>query len=155
MKLYRTTAISAKRSFFKMRIPTGVFIIFMLLILGSGGAVIYYFYNQINSQSTTSLQNFSPVTQEPVSLTLNLSSPDDNSLVFSEDLLIQGKASPKTVVILSTNTQDYLLEPNKQGDFSITVKLQEGLNLLSVNAFDNLGNNKSENKTIYYSEEKI
>ncbi len=127
----------------------------MLLILGSGGAVIYYFYNQINSQSTTSLQNFSPVTQEPVSLTLNLSSPDDNSLVFSEDLLIQGKASPKTVVILSTNTQDYLLEPNKQGDFSITVKLQEGLNLLSVNAFDNLGNNKSENKTIYYSEEKI
>lgn len=152
MKLYRVTA---KKTLLKMRLPVGAFIFVMLLILALGGAGIYWFNSNFNPAALTTLQNMIPVTSEPVSLTLNLSSPEDNSLVFSEDLLIQGKTSPKAVVILSTNSSDLLLEPTPQGDFSVSVKLQPGLNLLSINAFDQAGIQKTENRTIYYSEEKI
>jgi len=159
MKLSRITTkkspIAKIKELLNMKFSTSVFVISMLSILIIGGAGIILFNNYFNPPAPDSLQSMTPVTTEPVSLTLNLSNPENNSMVFSEDLLIQGKTNPKSVVILSTNTEDLLLEPNQQGDFSLTVKLQKGLNLLSVNVFDNLGTSKVENRTIYYSEEKI
>lgn len=96
-----------------------------------------------------------PVTSAPVSLTLNLSNPDNDLLVFDSDLLIQGKTSPGATVIISSNEDDQVLEVNNQGEFSTTLILESGVNKLTVSSFDNSGSNKSEDRTIYYSKEKI
>lgn len=96
-----------------------------------------------------------PVTNTPVSLTLNLNNPDDNLLVNSPNLLIQGKTLPSIVVILSQDNKDSILQSSNLGDFSTTITLTEGINLFSVAVFDDKGNLKQESRTVYYSKEKL
>ncbi|MFH0936975.1 MAG: hypothetical protein V1808_01635 [Candidatus Daviesbacteria bacterium] len=96
-----------------------------------------------------------PVTTKPVSLTLNLTNPDDNLLVFDSDLLIQGKTSPNSSVVISLDDQDLVSQISKDGDFSTTVKLQSGVNYIMVAVFDGEENSKTESRTVYYSTEKL
>lgn len=137
-----------------------VFSICIALILAGGTLGAFYF---ISNNSSISLPkgtaNVSPVTKpvtsEPVSLTLNLTSPENELLVFDSDLLVQGKTSPKSTVILSLDDEDLTLLANDSGDFSTTVKLNEGANKIIVAVFDNLGNEKKEERAVFYSTEKI
>lgn len=99
--------------------------------------------------------NFKPVTSEVTNTTLNLSSPDDNQLVFDSNLLLQGKTTPGSTVLVSFEDSDMVVEVAENGDFSSTVYMDEGLNEFSVTAIDKAGNTKQEERTIYYSKEKI
>lgn len=96
-----------------------------------------------------------PVTSAPTAVNLNLSSPDDNTLVYEANILVQGKASPHSTIIISTNKDNQVSETGSKGDFSSTVKLESGLNRLSIAAFDTQGNIKRENRAVYYSTEKL
>lgn len=129
-----------------------LFLTFLLTVLA--GILIFYYFTSDNLVAPDSV-SITPVTKEPVSLTLSLSSPDDNFLTFDQDLLIQGKTSSSAVIILSSNNKDYVLEPSSKGNFSLTLKLENGVNQLLVKVFDNQGNSKSEERTVYYSSEKI
>lgn len=95
------------------------------------------------------------VTSTPANLTLALSSPDDNLLVFTPDLLIQGKTAPNATVILSREKEDLALHATSQGDFSTTVTLSAGANQFTLAVFDDSGDSKTESRTVYYSKEKI
>lgn len=128
---------------------TGIFLLSLAYILG-----FYFFLNPPVSEAEFLLKS-SPVTQKPISLTQTLSSPDDNLLIFEPDLLIQGKTAPHTIVILSTNEDDQILQSGNFGDFSASIKLDKGVNNLSTTVFDNSGTSKTEYRTIYYSTEKI
>jgi len=99
--------------------------------------------------------NLSPVTSAPVSLKLNLSAPDDNLLIFDNNLLVQGQTSTSAVVTASLNDKVQVLDINNKGEFSSTLLLDEGVNKLFLAVFDKEGNSKSEARTIYYSKEKI
>lgn len=136
---------------------------FFLIIafLAALAAFGYYAYQEkllapiLNQKPKVDLTLVRPVTSKPASLTLDLSNPGENLLVFTSDLLIQGKTLPEATVILSLNDHDQVLNVSAQGHFSQTIKLQEGLNELTVAAFDNQGNGKNEARTIYYSTEKL
>lgn len=126
-----------------------------LLVLGAGflGTFYYFTYYPI-AQKDTEVTRL-PVTSQPVSLTLYLSSPDYDQLVFNPNLLVEGKTSPEAVAIVNLNDDDQMIKASGQGDFSATLILQEGINQLSVTAFDNQGNRKTEDRTVYYSTEKL
>lgn len=129
---------------------------FFLLLLGLGFlAGLYLFLNPNKLATPADLISTGPVTSEPVSLTLNLSSPNDNILVFDPHILVQGKTIPKAIVILSSNSDDETLNVDNDGNFSTTIKLKEGVNEIDVASFDNLGNSKEEKRMIYYSPEKV
>lgn len=140
----------------KKAIGTGFFIISMLGIFITGLLLLGGLYLFLN-QGTLKKQEvgISPVTSEPVSLTLNLSSPNDNQLIFEPDILIQGNTTPNSTVILTTLDKDITVDTTPDGNFSLTLKLALGLNGLTVTVFDPQGNSKSENRTVYYSQEKI
>lgn len=97
----------------------------------------------------------SPVTLAPVSFVLNVSSPNDHALVFNSSLLLQGSTSPGSTVIASHNSSDEVIKVNSKGDFSATVALEPGINLMTITAFDQAGNSKTENRTVFYSKEKL
>ena len=126
-------------------------LVMLFLIVGITG---FYLYNQSKPETGPNL-NFQPVTKGPVNLTFNLSSPDDNILVYDGNLLVQGKASQGAVVLMSLNDEDQILDLSSSGDFSITAKLDEGLNELQISAVDSLGNSKVEARTVYFSKEKL
>lgn len=133
-----------------------LFIISMCLILIIGLGYIFGLYFLLNPQiPKENLITSLPVTKEPVSLTLVVNSPNDNSLVFSEDILISGKASENNIVIITSDNNDLILNPKKDGTFSLTYKLSPGTNNLLISSFDENGNNKQEQRMVYYSKEKI
>jgi hypothetical protein len=134
-------------SFFKIILA----IIAIGLILLAG---LYFFAPQLLNVQAPNLISTLPFTQEPVSLSLDLSSPDDNALVNSPDLLIQGKSSPGATVLLTAADGDHVLD-NSGDTFSYTLTLTEGPNIIYISAFDELGNRKVEKRSVYYSKEKL
>lgn len=137
-------------------LPSTLFLIVMSTILASGLLLIglYYYFTTYQSNPETS-PLFTPVTTEPVSLNFNLSSPEDNLLTFSSDLLIQGRAVSGATVILSLDSGEKILEQNTKGDFSTTIKLKDGINIFNIFIFDSSGQTKSLTRTVYFSKEKI
>lgn len=96
-----------------------------------------------------------PVTTAPVSLTLNLTGPDDNKLVYEPELLIHGQSTPNATVLLSSENSDEIISTDQVGNFSKLLKLDKGINTIIVSAFDTYGNAKTEKRTIYYSTDKL
>lgn len=127
---------------------SGILIIGLLLL---GGLYVLLNQETLKRQEV----GINPVTSEPVSLTLNLSSPDENLLVFEPDILIQGQTTPNSTVLLNTEDKDIMIDTTPNGNFSLTLKLKQGLNNLNLTVFDPQGNSKNESRTIYYSQEKI
>lgn len=96
-----------------------------------------------------------PVTIAPLSLSLNLSSPPDHMVIFTPDLLIHGKTTANSLVLISTDNEDYTLQADQQGDFSDNLVLSEGSNQILVTVFDVSGNSKSESRSVFHSKEKL
>lgn len=96
-----------------------------------------------------------PVTQVPKSFNLTINSPEDNLLVFDQTLLISGKTSAKTPVIISTPNEDFALLSSDNGDFSKDITLKLGLNIITINAVSEDGTIKQIKKIAYFSKEQI
>lgn len=125
-----------------------------LIALAIAGGWYFFFANQGFSKSDTPVFS-NPVTLERQTISLSLSGPDDEALVFDPNLLIQGTSSPQAVIILSWNGNNKAVEAGSDGSFSSTIKLQSGVNNLKVTAFDKSGENREEDRIIYYSTEKL
>lgn len=137
-------------------LPGAVFVILMLVFFLLGAFLILYLYLNLNFQKPINpLISYSPVTTKKEQIFLKLSSPDDESLVFDSDLLVQGKTAPGVQVILSIGDLDLPVDLNKEGEFAQTVNLSEKQNQIYVTAFDKEGNNLTEKRSVYYSVEKL
>lgn len=132
----------------------GFFIFSMLLVLGIGLMIIF----TVHYLTDWTPEGFFPlniITASPAQLTLDLSSPDNNSLVFDSGILVEGKTKPNTSVLISSETGDQIIQSDKNGEFSQTLKLELGINNLLITAFDNQGNSISARRSIFYSQQSL
>lgn len=137
------------------KISTKNFVISQIVIFLFGLTFIGFLYYILNSNPPLgSLKNYLPVTKEPKSFNLEINT-DDELLVFDNNILISGKSSPYASIVIFTQDKDEATLANAKGEFSKIIPLSKGLNNLIVTAFDDEGNSKSQERTIYYSEEKI
>ena len=127
-------------------------LILILSLMFLGG--IYYILNIQYQRSNLPFSN-GPVTTLPKILALNLDNPDDNLLSFDSKILVSGKTSPQTEVLISTENLDLVIKSKTDGSFSTTLDLREGVNIITVATFDSTGDSKSVQKTVFYSKEKI
>lgn len=121
-----------------------------LIFLGG----LHYIIN-VQYQKKASRFSLGPITQKPSSLTLELLSFDDDLLSFDKDLLITGKTLPKAQVYISSGTEDLVIQAKADGSFSGEVFLAEGVNNIQVTVFDPRGEQKSVERMVFYSKEKI
>lgn len=131
---------------------------FLILILGLlfiGGLYYIIYSPTLPSQSKSSLLIHGPITKEPVSLKLDLISPDDDLLTFQEDLEISGKTSSNSQVIISSSFNDKITTSKADGSFSVDFSLNEGVNELKIIVFDQNGDSRETERMVYFSEEKI
>lgn len=115
---------------------------------------LYYILYQ-DKFKPSSLPDYSPVTKEPVSLFLEIKSPEDDILVTDPSLIISGQTRPDSAVIISGNLTDVGMQADNDGQFSKVFPLAPGANIIEITAFDLEGNSKSITKSVYYSQEKI
>lgn len=145
------------------QLSTKSFIIAHLLMLAVSllfVAGLHLFLNQDSRQ--VSLKDYLPVTTQPRSFNLEILNPEDELLTFDPNIIISGQTSPKATVIITQTTpggskEEAILgfESTILGQFTKTLTLVAGLNQMKITAFDNLGNQKTVERTIFYSEEKI
>ena len=127
-------------------------VIFIAALIFLGG--LYYILN-IQYQKSISPFSNGPVTSKPKSFTLTLNQPEDEALVFNNQILVSGKTSPFLQVLISTNFSDQVVEAKADGSFSDTLNLEKGVNNIKVLAFDKTGDIREIERVVYYSEEKL
>ena len=96
-----------------------------------------------------------PVTTAPATLTLAVSSPDDDSLTFQSAVLVSGSTSPNLPVLISAQSRNVVVQSKFDGSFSTVINLEEGVNQIKIVSFSPTGDQRSVDKTIYYSKEKL
>lgn len=128
-----------------------IILILSLLFLG----YLHYLVNIQTASHESYLKKGKPVTSAPKSLRLELEQPDDNLLVFEPSVVISGKSAPSSNVLIMTESKDLIIKSSAEGDFSTVLELDEGVNNISVAVFDNSGDSRSAERTVYYSKEKL
>lgn len=133
------------------------FMISQLLILIFGIAFISGLYYLLNIQYQANPQPFlaGPITNSPKSLSLEVTDPNDDNLVFKSNLLLSGKTLPSLKILISSNQKDQVTTSSSDGSFSSSLILNEGPNKISVTVFSATGEEKTVVKNIYYSTEQI
>lgn len=139
-----------------MVLSTKVFIISHILILSAGliffGGLYYILYDyKFKPQS----QIYQPVTKEPTSFILEVGSPEDEILIFEDNIVVSGKTGPDAAVIISNQVNDAGLQADKNGQFSKVFPVSVGANLIEITAIDKEGNSKTVTKSVYYSQEEL
>jgi len=136
-----------------MKLPGKTFTISALLILILGLAIIFGLSYYLNLPKPKGI-SFKPVTSAPASLTLELNSPDDDLLVFTSSVVVSGKTSPKLPVLVTTASEDLVIEAKADGSFSTDLTLTPGINEITIVTFEN-GEQRELKRTVYYSKEKV
>lgn len=124
------------------------------LIITTAAFFIYQnFINSSNSasDSTQSLNATpSPIQNE----LLEVLEPADGSLTDNRTISVKGVTNPENVVIVSTNQEDNSGKPTPDGNFSITVTIDAGANVLIVRSIaPNGGEIRKEIVVTYNTEE--
>lgn len=142
----------------KKKLSTKTFLISQFLLLFFGLTILaglHYLVNIKYQEPSGSYSNSGPVTSLVSSLSLDLHQPEDSTLTFSPSILFSGKTFPNTLILISSQNSDQILESKADGTFSLIFDLEEGVNVISVAAFDAGGNQRTIIRTLYYSKEKI
>ncbi len=138
------------------KLTTQQFILSHLLILSLGLIFLSGLFYILNTpQNNASNTARGPVTALPKSLRIDLNQPEENLLTFQSSVIVSGNTLPFTQVLITTEAQDLVIESKKDGSFSTVIRLEEGVNNLTVAVFDSSGETKQLERTIYYSKEKI
>jgi hypothetical protein len=81
-----------------------------------------------------------------VALFLTIRQPLDESIVNTEQVEVIGEAPPDTVVTVN----DEILIVGPEQEFTVSISLEEGPNLIEIVASDFAGNETSQLLTVYY-----
>lgn len=86
---------------------------------------------------------------------LTIVSPENNLLVFNENININGNTTNNSQIIINTTTENFTGKSDSKGYFDIPIKLQGGLNIIKISAIDTDGNQLDTELNITYSTAKI
>ncbi len=99
-------------------------------------------------QADAATGSASPAAQES-NLKLTVASPEDNAYVNTNSIKIAGATKTGTTVTITGGAKDIASDTNSDGSFALDVPLKEGENNLTITVFDQSGQQKSINKTVY------
>ncbi|TSC84108.1 MAG: polymorphic outer membrane protein [Microgenomates group bacterium Gr01-1014_16] len=96
-----------------------------------------------------------PTPSFPVTVTLTVTSPEDESLVNKDTVTITGKTAPGATVTILSEIGEVIVAPDNSGNFTADIKLEGGYNNITITAFDSTGNSNSQTLTITYTTAKV
>ncbi len=134
-----------------------VILSFIMVVIGLLVAgVAFYVYQGTKtipgSKTTVSVATPTP-TPIGASVYLSLNSPVNESVVDNKTVTVSGKTTPDATIVIITNSDQKVVQPSGQGDFSTTVIITSGTNLIRVTAFGSDGQSETMQRTITYSTE--
>lgn len=128
--------------------------LFGLLVAG----IAFYLFQAtktVPNTTTKTISFASPTPASPPSISLTLDRPKDEEVVNSKVLIVSGKTQSNAVVVVITDSSDDVITPSAKGDFSTTVNLDDGQNILEIIAIAPNGESVTSKKTVTYSQEEF
>lgn len=136
-----------------------VILSFIMVIVGLLVAgVAFYIYQgtkTVPASKTTVLAPTPSPTPISASVYLNVENPIDESISDNKTIIISGKTTPDATVAIITNSDQKVIQPSGQGDFSTTVIISDGQNLIQIIAFGSDGQSATVKRTVTYSTENF
>lgn len=130
------------------------FVAVLIGLLAAGLA--FYFYQStktIPSSNQVSANAPTPTPTPKPTVYISLNTPDNETVVTSKTLAINGKANPDATIIIYTDSGQQVIQPSTQGDFSTTLTLDNGENLIKLMAILPGGETTMMQRTVTYSTE--
>ncbi len=125
-----------------------------LLVAG----ILFYIYQSTKTISpSTPPNNIVTQQKDPSSLNifLNISKPTDEDVVETKVVEVTGKTKPDATVIVLTPVDEEVVAPSADGNFSTTVNIEDGQNIIEITAIAKNGEQIKIIKTVTFSTEKF
>lgn len=127
------------------------FIMVVIGLLVAGAAFYFYQTSKVVSTNSSVSINPSPTEIPKPTIFLSINSPINEIVVSSKTLIISGKTLPQATVIIVTNSDQLVVKPSSQGDFSTTITLENDQNLIRMFALSPNGETVTVQRTVTYS----
>ncbi len=120
-------------------------------------AAFFIYQNFINNSDTATDRNTNiQSTPQPIeNLLLEISEPLDGSLTDNRTISVKGVTNPENVIIVSSNQEDNSGKPTSDGNFSLTVTIDAGANVLVVRSIAPDGSEIEKEIVVTYSTEEF
>ncbi len=130
------------------------FIMVLIGLLVAG--IAFYFYQPtkvVSDKSSVGNSNESITPTPKPTIFLVLNEPANESVVSNKTLSLSGKTNPEATVVIITDSDQLVLKPSSQGDFSTTITLSNGQNLITIRAITPNAETIVLQRTVSYSTE--
>lgn len=135
-----------------------VILSFIALLIGlavAGGA--FYVFQQmqtsdgeVKNDTVVSIPDPTPVDSSHL---LSIEKPKNEEVISSQTVSVSGKTLPDTVLVVQTDSGEDVARSSSNGSFQFSIDVDDGVNVFNVTALFADGTQKSELRTITYSEE--
>lgn len=129
--------------------------IFVFLILAAIAVLgVLFIHGYQTGKKVTAVVENSPTpnqSSEPQAVQLILTDPATDVATSSARITLNGKTGPNNVVAVVGGSDDALLTSQADGNFSTTVALNEGVNMLTITAYNENGEQSTVKRNIVYT----
>ena len=132
------------------------FIAVFVGILFAGIAFYFYQSTKVIPDSKIKTISITPPTPTPkATIYLMLTSPKNGDVFDKKIVNVSGKTIPGSLVIISSEGSDEVVYPSSVGDFSSTITINDGGNMISITAIAPNGEQISQTRTVTFSTESF
>lgn len=125
-----------------------------LLVAG----IVFYIYQTTRTIPSSKIKPITITIPTPTpkpSIFLSIISPNDESVVNNKTLTISGKSAPDATIAIISENFGQVVSPAPNGDFSTTVTLGNGSNVIEITAIAANGEQAKITRTVTYSLEEF
>lgn len=125
-----------------------------LLVAG----IAFYFYQMtktLPSKNNTIAIKITPTPTPDLNQVLTVTNPTDGEVTGKKVITVSGRTEKNSTIIVSSNDADQVVSPSGSGDFSLTITLDDGVNLLYITSIFPDGTEKRITRTVTYTTEQF
>lgn len=136
-----------------------IVIVFIAIAIGLlVTTLVFFLYQQTKtlpqkSSEMLKINNLTPTPQG--SPFLLVEEPADESLAARRSIQIKGRTNPENTIAVSTNQEDIVVTPTRDGKFSVTITIDAGANRIITRAISPGGESKEDIRTITFNTEEF
>jgi len=110
--------------------------------------------NTTSSQTNTTIQDDTK-NKPPEGFFIQVNEPQDESVVEKRTVVIKGKTNPGNTVIVSSNQEEAAGVPSKEGDFSLSLAIEAGMNTIITRAISPSVEEAVDQRTVSFTTDEF
>lgn len=99
--------------------------------------------------------SINPTPMPKPDVTLVIDEPKEEAVYNTRVITISGRTDPDAMIIILTDTDENVLNPTITGNFSTTVTIETGANIIQITAIGKDGKTNTVDRTVTYSTESF